>query len=906
MSPSRSGAPLNPAAALAYFQHLASGGLTNPPAIPLESIAFSTDGVFLVNGLPAMRLQQALLHGSTLGTSALSYFQGAVWIEGVAQRVGYEVPFRCPVLFRPVNVRVIEVGLGTENRLNVSNSSIKRNRWRLTPGLFPESVANEHLVDLLPPPGLLFPRAMDKIRTAARQALAEAFEPDEQVKILDEGFGLWAGSEPSSSALQEWTGKEAHSTALAHMYQSEPPRTGSRESDSEVLHCPLPLNAQQAEIVQQATSEPLVVVSGPPGTGKTHLVAAVALQQFGEGRSTLIATASEAAADSIEEMLARFPMVTAIRFGASVQPQILGNQLAEGVPDGESQFNIGWTSTELDRLKNEIDQVSAELRRRLRATEVNEGVIALRRTLPDWAADAPNAAEVTRWQELSNQVRAANRGRKVWALLKLRRAMAAPLTTKLSDLHQIIDTLDRIVASETPAGDVPSSQLWQQLERVTERHRVAAANHLEALRRADNSIEARRTLGQLATGLRHAHAVDRLAALAPQSDAFTKTVPLWFGTLQDLDTALPPKAGLFDLVIFDEASQASQIHGVSALMRAERALVIGDPRQMRHTPVSTAGQRQAAAAASRIGSEAATQVDEGAVSLFDAAAQQAPVTRLAEHFRCAPHIIGFCNEHFYNDRLRLMTQHPGRESRDAIHVVRPTGDEARAVVAEIHKLAGFGTRNIGVVAGHDAHAVTLRTAVSEGVSLRDQKRLSLRIGTPREFQGIERDSILLSPGIDADNLDLLDELQDPNTFNVVASRAQNDVYVVTALTAEELPAGLLRDYLDWSHLPPDPLTSDTSATGWKGDLALELSALGDIRVIVDYPVGGHHVDLAIGEGRLAFGVETSMHSDGIEAHVERHLALRRAGWHMLDAFETDWVGRQSECVAWLAAQWAQR
>jgi len=78
-----------------------------------------------------------------------------------------------------------------------------------------------------------------------------------------------------------------------------------------------------------------------------------------------------------------------------------------------------------------------------------------------------------------------------------------------------------------------------------------------------------------------------------------------------------------------------------------------------------------------------------------------------------------------------------------------------------------------------------------------------------------------------------------------------------------------------------------------------------MRVVVDYPVGGHTVDLAIGVGAMAFGVETSVHPDGVQAHIDRHLALRRAGWRLVDAFESDWRGRREECVAWIAALWAR-
>ena len=72
------------------------------------------------------------------------------------------------------------------------------------------------------------------------------------------------------------------------------------------------------------------------------------------------------------------------------------------------------------------------------------------------------------------------------------------------------------------------------------------------------------------------------------------------------------------------------------------------------------------------------RVDVRRVSAYDLAAQAAPVTWLDVHFRCAPHLIGFSAERFYEGRVDLATRHPRVESTDVIEVV-PVAD---AVVAD--------------------------------------------------------------------------------------------------------------------------------------------------------------------------------------------------------------------------------
>ena len=103
----------------------------------------------------------------------------------------------------------------------------------------------------------------------------------------------------------------------------------------------------------------------------------------------------------------------------------------------------------------------------------------------------------------------------------------------------------------------------------------------------------------------------------------------------------------------------------------------------------------------------------------------------------------------------------------------------------------------------------------------------------------------------------------------------------------------------WSHQhadrPPRPAERAAPPRGWVASLAGRIEGYG-IRVLADYPVAGYTVDLAVGEGDAAVGVECLIHPDGPAAHIERHLALRRAGWEILDAFESRFLARPDAAV----------
>ena len=138
---------------------------------------------------------------------------------------------------------------------------------------------------------------------------------------------------------------------------------------------------------------------------------------------------------------------------------------------------------------------------------------------------------------------------------------------------------------------------------------------------------------------------NRRRECSPRLDgpALVRALPLWVGTVADVEDLLPPTPGLLDLVVVDEASHVDQVRAAPVLARAQRALMVGDPRQLRF--VSFVSDVDVAGALDRHG--AAERLDVRRGSTYDLAAGATPVTWLAEHHRGAPHLIGFSARRFY-------------------------------------------------------------------------------------------------------------------------------------------------------------------------------------------------------------------------------------------------------------------
>ncbi|MBI9109945.1 AAA domain-containing protein [Maridesulfovibrio ferrireducens] len=137
--------------------------------------------------------------------------------------------------------------------------------------------------------------------------------------------------------------------------------------------------------------------------------------------------------------------------------------------------------------------------------------------------------------------------------------------------------------------------------------------------------------------------------------------PAWAVTNLSIGSRIPLAAGIFDLAIIDEASQSDIISAIPVLFRAKRATVVGDPFQLNHT--------------SRLSTEKDTLLrkDVGILkvedirysytesSLYDlvAGADNINPVFLSETFRSCQDIADYSNQAFYSGRLKVATNPTG-------------------------------------------------------------------------------------------------------------------------------------------------------------------------------------------------------------------------------------------------------
>ncbi|MEW2332331.1 AAA domain-containing protein [Micromonospora chersina] len=682
--------------------------------------------------------------------------------------------------------------------------------------------------------------------------------------------------------------------------------TGRRgpADDTEVLS-PLPLNAAQRDVVRRTRTEPVVVVSGAPGNGKSHALVAAALDTVDRGGSVLVATQSVHAADVLGELLRRHPGPTPVLFGDAERRETIAADLAGGAAAGADDAMLRADEAAVASARDRVAAVSAGV-----AAALDEERLAA--TLPGWqpllpalGRDAPSLfdpdTDLAAVRSALAGATAAGGGwwrrwRRARAGQRLRRLVGGDVLVERVRAAVEAASAVRAAARLAATGGTDLAAAWRALAEADAaladavgtamRHRAASARRWTGA--------ARRAISGLGAALRAGRNRRRELLAELDAEALVRALPLWVGTVTDVEDLLPPVAGMFDLVVLDEAAHIDQLRAAPALARARRALVAGDPRQLRF--VSFLADVDVATTLRRHGLDRfGDRLDVRRSSAFDVAAGAAPVTWLGEHHRSVPHLIQFSARRFYGDRLELVTRHPRNERADVIDVLTVDGAtvvegvnqaEVTAALDLVRRLADDPPPGgIAVVSPFRAQADALEAALLAAYDVDEIERLGLRSGTVHAFQGSESDVVIASLGlVDGDPPSRHRFVAEPNLFNVLVTRARARLAVVTSLRS---PQGLVGDYLAYAGRPPAAPDAEP-ATGWTAELAQELRRLG-LPVRPGYPVGRWRVDLCVGTGADAVGVVCAVHPEGVAAHLERQRTLTRAGWRLHDVFASRWA-----------------
>ena len=474
------------------------------------------------------------------------------------------------------------------------------------------------------------------------------------VLIVGERSPYTQGLETELKSLADVTPEQYEHTALGQWIRGD---IGEKSEDNKMpLLEVLPLNSEQRQAIQQSLTNPLTIITGPPGTGKSQVVTNLLVNAAWQGKKVLFASKNNKAVDVVEiriNNLASRPIL--LRMGSNqyqvkLAEYLIGLLTATSTEHDQEEFDFDlnrykqleekWAEldkkeSDLIHLRNEVDELDQSIEK-VRSQVTQEVFNRLETMDKGVLSDAVK----TFYKSLKNVIR-EEQGfllRLGWGFLK--NGLYKKLSSEADKIRAIASSLDIKLPDVSPSDK--SIGKWKDFSKILKSYLMCFEN-LQEYKKSFKLLQEARPLediskdkveliGQMAKNAdsiwkgwlklqpsrlsnEDRQLLNRYNALLKMvidagSDLYTKLgkkvyreysklshqashlLPAWAVTSLSAKGKIPFEPGYFDLVVFDEASQCDIASALPLLYRAKQAVVIGDPKQLSHISGLHRGQDQ--------------------------------------------------------------------------------------------------------------------------------------------------------------------------------------------------------------------------------------------------------------------------------------------------------------------------
>ncbi|WP_291801306.1 AAA domain-containing protein [Cellulomonas sp.] len=657
----------------------------------------------------------------------------------------------------------------------------------------------------------------------------------------------------------------------------------------------LRLNDSQEQALTSAATEAVTVVTGPPGTGKSQLVAGIVANQWLAGASVLVASTNNTAVDVAVERCHTIDPALLIRTGNREHRQALpdtvaplaGRSRVAGLSRDLIRRQLTTAATARARVLDALSARSAEESELAQTLRDLEGFRSLLWGSP---RTEPTRAERRRLHALARK-RAASR----WFSQRRGRAILTLAHPQSPDI-----TLDDVLrwAALDARGDELMTHLTELGPQDPDADRAAVDQAEHAWSEAGDQALAETVQPALSTAGPALHHLSqaRQQSRAVLTSIIARTLPHlrgWGCTALAAQGNFPLTPGLFDLLVVDEASQCTIAQILPLAYRARRVVIVGDPNQLTPVvkltrshlePIATACATTEAA----LRSAHLSALTDSAFTAYAATTSQSYL--LDEHYRCHPQIAAFINQNFYGGQLRVLTDvATDLQNPRGLSLIDVPGSTERAATSGATNAAEATTiltwiqahphlvGTSGIVTPFTAQVDLIRTTLQSALGPAWFTDARATIGTAHTFQGRECDVVLFSPvlatGAPPGTARWVEAQR--NLINVAVSRAKR-AFILFADDAalHELPVPTLHTLLAAARAANNPSAPAPALTDTELAEVIDLhsdaerrlyTALLRLQVAVQLKpiIEGYELDFAIKtpSGTVDIEVDGTQHTD---------------------------------------------
>lgn len=518
------------------------------------------------------------------------------------------------------------------------------------------------------------------------------------------------GLEMELNELSKLSEKDYRGSALHQWLYGEIEKANLDSIQNEEILEVLSVNTEQDDAIRHAINAPLSIVTGPPGTGKSQVVANLIVNMAFKGKNAVFSSKNNKAVDVVEQRtnaLGERPIM--LRLGGNRDFNIIADYLKKLL---HAPRPTNSQKQEFDNAKQQYEKLLSDKECIIKQKQI---VIQACNQLTRMQEEIAEIKERWRgWQNICNAKTGKNFACKLetltcawnacqkeqqsfwirlfWSVIKRGRQQnfeecLASYNSLLSDIKRQeleADNFDENTVMDQETALQEYRKLIEYKKALDKYDKYHANSTLEELDKQLYDNKRRLSLAAKSLWnkwlitcakqipdtcrLQIASFLAKLELNKGEMDSdltieykkiehlLTQLMPICAVTSLSARGRLPFMAGCYDLVIIDEASQCDIASIIPLLYRAKRTVIIGDPYQLKH--ITTMSHQQ--------DNELVTKHHVDALwsycvhSLFDLAVvvgHQSDLIHLRDHHRSHGDIIGFSNKEFYNDLLRVATNY---------------------------------------------------------------------------------------------------------------------------------------------------------------------------------------------------------------------------------------------------------
>ncbi len=647
---------------------------------------------------------------------------------------------------------------------------------------------------------------------------------------------------------------------------------------------PAILSHAQDNIIKSSRKNPLSLVIGPPGTGKSFTIASLALDHLSRGKSVLIASKMDHAVDVIGNIMESLigEREAIVRGGDKKYLRELKGytkHLLRGMEeyDIENTIKVRLMYHEIKRVEKKIKSLERIFTKRVKSEKKKGNFLYRFNRL----AASPGRFLRRRYEKIISE-----------------RETGPLLVNITDDLERGFDLRIKKIIEYINTRN--SSNIGKTLR-----------DYREELARFDEAIRARTDAKQekLFSEIDFGHLL--------------YTFPVWLVNSPGIFNVLPLEKELFDIAIIDEATQCDIASSLPILQRARRAVIVGDPNQLRHISFLSRYRQQVIGAGYNMTPKDIDKIDFREKSILDLTEgmikRQKNIHLLNEHFRSLPQIISFSNDQFYNNALRIMTEKPQHTSGNAVGVIHCNGTrdkrgvnkiEAEEIIRRIgeiifreKKFDVSMSQTIGVLSPFRDQVDYIYNRLTKNFPLEKLEKHNVLAGTAHTFQGEERDIMFLSLAVDNEShRNTFHFLSKEDVLNVAITRARVRQYVCVSINPQNIHRGLLiRRYLEHISAGTEPVEAEKDEHDiFVKEVSAALEGLG-IKVFPAFEIAGMAIDLVMEYDNITCGIDLigcpGVFEDSFS--LERYRMYYRAGLTIIPLAYSSWFTKRDECIEML-------